>query len=145
MAFFEWNDSYSVGVVEIDRQHQRLIDFIDQLYEAMEQGHNRDTLTSTVDELRTMASVLDELIDYSVYHFSTEEEYMLEYAYPEYDEHKGLHGQFAERAKTFKRDFDNGEALLSMEIMQFMRDWWKEHILGSDKKYGPFFNEKGLT
>ena len=36
MAFFEWNDSYSVGVVEIDRQHQRLIDFIDQLYEAME-------------------------------------------------------------------------------------------------------------
>ena len=142
--FFEWDDSYSVGVAKIDRQHRRLIGLINELYEAMQQGHGPNTLTSTVNELETMVSVLDELMDYSYYHFSTEEEYMIEYAYPEYDEHKRAHGRFVERIQAFKRDFDEGKALLSMEIVQFLQDWWKKHIVDVDKKYGPFFNEKGL-
>jgi len=142
--FFEWDDSYSVGVAKIDRQHRRLIGLINELYEAMQQGHGPNTLTSTVNELETMVSVLDELMDYSYYHFSTEEEYMIEYAYPEYDEHKRAHGRFVERIQAFKRDFEEGKALLSMEIVQFLQDWWKKHIVDVDKKYGPFFNEKGL-
>ncbi len=145
MAFFEWDHRFSVRVAEIDRQHQRLIDLINQLYEAMNQGNDSNTLTSAVNELDTMTSVLDELIDYSRYHFSTEEKYMLEYAYPEYDKHKGQHDHFADKVRTLRQDFDEGKALLSMEIMQFLRDWWKEHILGTDKRFGPFFNEKGLT
>jgi len=28
--------------------------------------------------------------------------------------------------------------------MNFLSDWLKTHIVGSDKKYGPFFNSKGL-
>ena len=64
MAFFEWDDSFSVGVAELNRQHQRLIDLINELYEAMQQGQGRNTLTSAVNELETMASVLDQLIDY---------------------------------------------------------------------------------
>ena len=59
---------------------------------------------------------------------------MVEYAYPEYDEHKRAHGRFADRIQVFKRDFEEGKALLSMEIMQFLQNWWKEHILDVDKK-----------
>jgi len=102
-------------------------------------------LTSVADELETMTSVIDELIDYCYYHFSTEEEYMLEYAYPGYDKHKKNHGRFVNRIQTFHRDFEEGKAVLSMEIMHFLRNWWKEHILGTDKKLAPFLNEKGLT
>jgi hemerythrin len=145
MAFFEWNDDYSVGVETMDQQHQKLIGLINQLHEALEEDGGQQTTTAAVDELDTIISVLDELVDYSSYHLSTEEDYMREYAYPEYAEHRRTHGQFIDRIQTFKREFDEGEALLSREIIDFLRDWWTQHILKVDKKYGPFFNEKGLT
>ena len=145
MAFFEWDDSYSVGVAVIDEQHKRLIALINDLYEAMKQGDSQNTWSSAAEELDAMASVLDELVDYTSYHFSTEERYMREHAYPEYAGHKQAHGRFVERTQALKRDFDEGKAIRSMEIIEFLRDWWKEHILGVDKNYGPFFNEKGLT
>ena len=63
MAFFEWDDNYSVGVAEIDQQHQRLIGLINELHEAMTQGSSRNALVSAIDELDTMASVLDALVD----------------------------------------------------------------------------------
>ena len=46
---------------------------------------------------------------------------------------------------VFKCDFDEGKAVLSMELVRFLRKWLAGHILGLDKKFGPFFNEKGLT
>ena len=82
MPFFEWDDSFDVGVAKLNRQHQRLIGLINQLHAAREQSKSRHTMESAVDELDTMESVIDELIDYSLYHFATEEECMLEYAYP---------------------------------------------------------------
>ena len=144
MAFFEWDESFSVGVAELNRQHQRLIDLINELYEATQQGQDRNRLTSAVDELETMAAVLDQLIDYSNYHFAMEERYMVEFAYPEYEEHKRAHGEFVNRSEAFRRDFDEGTALLSMEIMQFLQNWWKDHIVDVDKKYGPLLNERGV-
>ena len=63
MAFFEWNDGYSVGVAEADEQHRRLIGLIDQLHEAMTQGAGRQSVGSAIDELETIASVLDELVE----------------------------------------------------------------------------------
>jgi len=28
--------------------------------------------------------------------------------------------------------------------MVFLKDWLFQHILGSDKKYGPYLNERGI-
>ena len=49
-----------------------------------------------------------------------------------------------EKVGKFKEDFEKGQILLSVSVLFFLRDWLKGHIQGSDKKYGPFFNEKGL-
>jgi len=98
-----------------------------------------------VHEMATMADVLEELMDYTSYHFLTEENYMVEYAYPEYDVQRTAHGQFIERVEAFQRDFDNGRAVHSMEIVEFIRDWWLSHILVLDKTLGVFLTEKGLT
>jgi len=33
---------------------------------------------------------------------------------------------------------------MSVEVMEFLKDWLEKHILGTDRKYGPFLNDKGV-
>ena len=145
MTFVQWNDTYSINVAEVDRQHQQLFDLINELHQAMMEGPIPHTTATLVHELDTMATVLKELMDYTSYHFSTEENYMVEHAYPERDVHRAAHAQFVERVQAFKRDFESGQALHSVEIVEFIWNWWRSHILVVDKKLGAFLNEKGQT
>lgn len=145
MRFVQWDDAYSINVTEVDRQHQQLFDLINELHEAMTDGRARHTVAAVVHEMQTMATTLKQLMDYTSYHFSTEETYMVEHAYPERDEHMAAHAHFIERVHAFKQDFDCGEALHPVEIVEVIRDWWQSHILVVDKRLGAFLNERGLT
>ncbi len=143
MSFFEWEPRFSVGIAEIDQQHKNLIGLINRLYEAMQPG-KQGTFDSTVKELVTQASVIEEMINYSHYHFSTEEKYMGKYLYPGFKEHKKEHESFIGEVGRFKADFDDGKVLLSVQIMEFLKKWLGDHILGTDKRFEPFFQAKGL-
>lgn len=152
MAFIEWDDTYSVNFAQIDQQHQRLFDMINQLHVATTRqraqgtvtgdGQEQETIASVVRELATMADVLDELLSYVYYHFSAEENLMLARSYPDYAVHKSAHTRFSERVQTFKQDFDEGGAVSSGEIVEFLKDWLTNHILIVDKKLGRFLSEK---
>ena len=143
MPFFEWDPRFSVNITEIDQQHKNLIGLINRLHEAMQPGNQR-LFDSALKELVTQASVINEMVSYSHYHFATEEKYMRMYLYPGYEEHKKEHESFIGEVQRFKNDFDGGKVLLSIEIMQFLRKWLGNHILGTDKQYEPFFEGKGL-
>lgn len=147
MVFCEWDDSYSVAVPEADRQHRRLFALINQLHEAMSNTELEATIDSAVDEMGTIAAVLDELIQYTLHHFSTEESHMRAGAYPERAAHEAAHRYFVERVRGFKRDFDNGGAIRSVEIIHFLRDWLDNHIRTLDKQLGAFLSaqEAGLS
>ncbi|MHC4339984.1 MAG: bacteriohemerythrin [Planctomycetota bacterium] len=144
MAFFDWEDRFSVNIAEIDGHHRKLIDLISQLHDAIESCSELATIPSVLSELDTVTSVLTELISYAEYHFGAEEKYMHEYAYPGYDQHRAEHHQFIDRVQAFKRSFEKEKSRLSIEIAEFMMQWWREHILGSDKKCGVFLNEHGV-
>jgi hemerythrin-like metal-binding protein len=58
--------------------------------------------------------------------------------------HKLEHKKFVGQVGEFKKLFDSGKAMLSMEVMSFLSDWLKNHIMKTDKQYGPFFNGKGV-
>ena len=134
MGFMNWSPELSVNVKEIDAQHQRLIELINELHDAMEERKGKDVLEK----------IIKELFRYTVYHFSTEEKYFELYNYPEKDAHVEEHNVFVRKVQDFHKGFDEGRLLLSVDIINFLTDWIKNHIMGSDKKYGPFFNEKGL-
>ena len=70
-----WNQSLSVGVEEIDRQHKQLVFILNQLL-------GMDGLT--VDS-ETISDTLTRMTDYADYHFNSEEGYMRKYAYPDYE------------------------------------------------------------
>ena len=123
MEFFEWDDGFSVYVVEIDRHHQHLF---------------------VLREQETVAAAIKKLIDYASYHFTTEEAYMRRWAYPEHSQHHDEHRQFIENVQAFKQAFDRKKTRLSLDIAEFAKSWWRSHILGTDKKCGAFLNEQGL-
>lgn len=135
MAIIQWNDSLSVNVALIDGQHRKLVMMINDLHDAMRQGKGRNVL----------GRIVSGLMDYTRIHFKTEEGYFDRFGYPDSSTHKKEHSDFVKRVSEFKEGFDKGKLGLSVEVMNFLSDWLKKHIKGSDKKYGPFLNENGLS
>ena len=134
MALIQWDDSLSVKVVEIDRQHQQLIEMINDLNNAMSHGKGKAVL----------GKIINGLVNYATTHFITEEKYFDKFGYPEAISHQKEHTDFVIKVSGFKDEFEKGNIALPMQIMGFLSDWLENHIKGSDQKFGPFFNEKGL-
>jgi len=134
MPMIQWNESLSVNVGEIDRQHQSLFEMINDLNGAMLQGKGKDILGKIVNGLST----------YTATHFGTEEKYFDKFGYPEADGHKKQHLDFAKKVLGFKDELEKGKLSLSVQITDFLSNWLQTHIKGVDKKYGPFFNQRGL-
>jgi hemerythrin len=134
MAMIEWDDSFSVGVEEINEQHKKLVSMINELYDAMKAGKGKDAL----------GPIINGLIDYTQVHFKTEEDYFDKFGYPLTQAHKLEHKGFVDKVTAFKSDFDAGNTSLTIDVMNFLKDWLIHHIKGSDKKYTEFFHEHGV-
>ncbi|OJF76944.1 MAG: hemerythrin [Treponema sp. CETP13] len=131
MALIVWSDAFSVNVCKIDEQHHKLVDFINELHEAMLQGKSKEILSE----------IIKGLADYTVIHFNTEEALLEKYNYPELALQKEEHALFVKKVKEFQEGFKNEKFGLSIDIMNFLSDWLQNHINGSDKKYSSFLNE----
>ncbi len=135
MALLTWNDSYSVKIKDIDLQHQKLIDLINELHDGMKSGQGSAVL----------GKILNELVNYTKFHFAFEEKLFEKYVYPDARTHKREHEDLVKQVLDYKESFDAGKSVLTIDIMNFLRDWLTKHISGSDKKYTPFFTSKGLA
>lgn len=135
MAFMAWSDNMSVGITELDAQHKKLLGYLNQLFDAMSAGQGASSLKP----------ILDGLVQYTLTHFSTEERYMQEYQYPSYAEQKKEHEELTRKVCELKDRFNNGKTMLSVEMLNFLKNWLTAHIQGSDKRYSAFFREKGLN
>lgn len=134
MALFVWDDKFSVSVREIDEQHKRLIGMINELHDGMKSGGGK----------AVVAPILKRLVDYTLYHFSTEERYMSLHRYPGELAHKAEHKKFTDKVMDFHQKFNDGTAAVSLELMTFLKGWLTDHIMGTDKKYSKYFNDHGL-
>jgi hemerythrin-like metal-binding protein len=132
MAVIKWRDSYSTGVSQFDSEHRRMVELINGMFEAM-----RDK-----KELAEVEKMLEEVINYTQYHFANEEQAMAEIGYPGLAEHREEHDKLKEEAGSFKtrlkEDFDTG----TKNFYHFLREWLTEHILECDMKYGKYLVDK---
>ncbi|MBI5055189.1 MAG: bacteriohemerythrin [Nitrospirae bacterium] len=135
MPFITWNEEYSVNIKEIDTQHQKLIELINNLFDKMRIGRGKDVI----------GIILNELVNYTVYHFLTEEKLFQEHGYPEYMQHKKLHSDLTKQVKELKDKFDHGDIIVTARTLNFLNKWLIDHIMGEDKKYAPFLNSKGVV
>ena len=134
MALFQWDDSLSVGIAEIDRQHRQLVDMICKLNDEMRKGKGKEIL----------GKILTGMVNYALMHFETEEKIFLKYGYSEAENHRQIHRAFVDKVSSFKNQFARNEKGLTIEVMDFLMDWLQKHIKGEDKKYAPFLIAKGL-
>jgi hemerythrin len=134
MSVFVWNDSYSVKVRQFDAEHQNLFDIINELYDGMKMGKGKEAL----------GPVINKLITYTERHFSSEEAALRRANYAHLDQQITQHRAFVARVKKFSQDFASGAAGLSVEVLDFLKDWLAQHIKGTDQQYSEPLNAQGI-
>ncbi len=134
MAFMSWDDSFSVNVREIDLQHQKLMGMINDFYDHVGK-----------DSGKALRTLLDSLVEYTNYHFTTEEKYFDKFAYPDTANHKEMHRQFTEKVLDVRNRINQGKLVVSFEITTLLKDWLAHHIKVIDKAYSKYFNDHGLS
>lgn len=127
MNKFEWNNRYNIGVDEIDKQHQYLLEIFNELIE------NRKSM-----KLEDLGTLLCKLIKYSEIHFEDEEALMLAVDYPNYSDHKKEHLFFIKKLENLKLELKMENAYMSFDILIFLSNWLINHILTSDKDLAPY-------
>ncbi len=129
-----WSEQYSVGIVRLDDQHRKIFQMLNNLRQAMLEKKSNQVLRD----------IINELAQYAKTHFTSEEAYFQMYNYPEKDEHKREHEEFVKKVRQFQADLEAGRAMVTMSVFTFLAEWVRNHVLVSDKKYGPFLREKGV-
>lgn len=120
-----WDSSYSVGVSQLDQEHQKLLDMFFQLHQALTLGKSKAIIVQLVSELK----------EYTLTHFKHEESYLEQINHPTLDEQKQEHDAFVHKVDEFEIQLDKGNTFLSMQVLQFLNDWIANHILDKDMKF----------
>lgn len=125
MAFFEWKDTYSVGVPVLDSQHRVLIEIINELHD-LERQHG------------DIRGVLDQLDWYVREHFSLEEKMLKQAGYPDFDLHVMEHRAFEKWLRDGQFHLRvTGEDMprQARAINAYLKTWLTKHILVNDMDY----------
>lgn len=133
MPVFKWNVSFLLGIDEIDQHHKHLVELLNFTHERYKTGAEADTLRHTVEEL----------VDYSNYHFSCEERWMTETSYPDLERHQKEHEVFSSRVREL-RDSYHLNSNIALDLVTFLSNWFAYHIQVTDIKFGHFVEEANL-
>jgi hemerythrin len=128
MPLLKWNDGLSVGISDMDWQHKKLVDLINEFHAAMAVGKG--------DDLKE--AVLADLLSYTRFHFAAEEKLMQQHGYPQLPEHQRQHDALTRRVRESTARLRAGHTVTSVGLAGFLRDWLQTHITQQDKQYGQF-------
>ena len=132
MPLILWNESLTTEIPLIDEQHKILIDKINTLYDSI-------VIEAEYPNLEMM---LDSLIDYTCFHFDTEERFFDKYRYPEKLKHKTEHIEFKNTINNYFERLLEDKECLALEILNYLNLWLVQHIMHVDKDYVTYLKEK---
>ena len=130
----QWTSNLATGIPLIDDQHKTLCSLINALHQAMCE-HQSDAV---------MGKLLEELKEYTITHFSTEEQIFSHSEYPNTREHMAIHKKFVETIQEFSKNVHTGKGKVSMDLLRFLKDWLIKHIQGTDQNYVSFVKKASL-
>ena len=125
MELFKWYKTYSVNNEELDNHHKTLFNILNRLYENC----------IGTDIPNCLDPIVVELVSYSNYHFTAEEQHMRSIGYKEIDRHILEHRAFTERTLQLQQVADKDELEATKELIVFLGNWLLHHVIEEDKKY----------
>lgn len=127
---FEMKDEYKTGIESIDEQHKMLFEIAERTYQLLKNNYTIDKYDSVVD-------LLNELKDYTVFHFREEEEYMKSINYKRMFTQKIEHDQFIKKLNDIDiNKIDENQDQYILSILELINKWLVEHILEKDLLIG---------
>ncbi len=134
MELIEWNESLYIGIKSVDEQHKMLVNILNNLNNTLQKQGEPDEIVQAFDAVKV----------YTIKHFKYEEDLFKQYNYPETKEHIQEHHQLIEQLETLHQGLLEGNIMIGVELLTFLKEWLQHHILETDKAFIPFFISKGV-
>ena len=122
---FVWENSYSVGREDIDKQHKHIFEIANSL--------------SDTPDVTTESRIIMALYKHIREHFTAEEQMMKEIGYPKLEEHRNLHDDFITKLNRIAEGSSMGKEP-SGDLKTFLYHWVIDHILNHDMDYFRFIH-----
>jgi len=135
VALLTWNPACTVGVTAMDDQHGIVMDAMNELCQAVANGSGREVISKS----------LDQLIEFTRMHFSSEESLMERAGFPGLAEHRAQHQCMLARMLNSAHRLQYGNGIEMSSFLSFLRDWYVDHSSGLDQQYGPWLNDRGMS
>lgn len=118
-----WQDELNTGIPVIDKQHMRIVDFINEL-----------EVAQRAKDKQKVKDVVDDCVDYTLSHFAFEESLIEEAGYPYCKPHKKVHDLFARKVAEFQERLALGDDVAE-ELHAMLARWLVNHIKRDDADY----------
>ncbi|OHB25990.1 MAG: hypothetical protein A2X84_13955 [Desulfuromonadaceae bacterium GWC2_58_13] len=130
MSLMYWTPEIAVGVERIDNEHKAMIERVNRLVVAIEEGREEEEIRSLFIFLR----------DYTQNHFAAEEELMSSIRYPEMDSHIAEHREFRANLDRFEKEIGTEEMTIELRgrFDELIINWLFDHICQRDRALGKF-------
>lgn len=126
---FKWKSEYETGVKLLDEQHKKLFEIANRAYELLSNE-------LYIDKYNKIMEIIEELKDYTVFHFKSEEEYLLKIGYRKFLSHKIEHDSFIKKFDDIDfNHIDHNQDQYIKELLEFIYVWIDDHILVKDREY----------
>lgn len=123
-----WKDAYRIGNDVIDEQHEELFHRIEKL---LMMARSAD-----LEENRKQCEhMLDYLVEYTDFHFNSEEALQNSKNYVDYEQHKKIHQEFRNTVLVYRQRIrQDFSAAMLKRFLGTLLTWLTVHVQGCDQK-----------
>ncbi len=132
----KWDDSFLIGIRELDYEHEVLINDINRLHEELAKHDQKPEIEKCLGDIYARMQA----------HFALEERVMKEHQYEFFDEHKREHEKLLDNYTEYMMQILNDAVVsFSNPIEETLKHWVKNHIVNSDKKMSLMVQAKSFA
>jgi hemerythrin len=106
MGYLTWDKKYEIGLEDIDAQHKRWLELLNEFYDKL-----------SGDEIKErLFALLKDASDYTEYHFDYEEKLMKRLLYPGLEKQHEMHGAIKATLESFRQNLETRKFFPSSEV-----------------------------
>lgn len=124
MSLINWKEEFSVGVVEVDHEHQELIESINALHRSVQEGVTRRQVMEGLGDIYAQIAA----------HFALEEKFMRGSRYPAYIEHKTDHEALLDDLRDIMDEVEDDGEFDERRLSIDLDRWFSDHFRIHDAK-----------